>query len=358
VIITRYFTKEFAKIFLLCMGAFIALYLMVDLFERLDDMIKNRAAISFIVQYCLCIIPMILYQVSPLGVLLATFITLGLFVKHNEITALKAHGISLFRVLQVFLYISLFLTLGCVGLQEYVLPYTNALVKEIKNVHIKGRKMAHVSKRPHLWYRIDDDVYNFEFFDPENNRLQDITILRFVPPVFLKTRIDAQSAVWANGTWVFNKGTIREFSPDGKVTLSSFEKKDFIIHKTPEDLKLSWKKGDEMGLSEIRSFVSKIKREGYPAAPYIVDMHAKISYAFINIIMALIGIPFALQIGRSGGMALGITISIALGFVYWIFFAFCVSLGKGGTVAPFISAWIANAAFGMLGLYMFLHVKQ
>jgi lipopolysaccharide export system permease protein len=331
---------------------------MVDLFERLDDMIKNQAQTSLVLQYCLFSIPMILYQVSPLGVLLATFITLGLFVRHNEITALKAQGISLFRILRVFIYLSICLSLVCLGLQEYVLPYTNMRVKEIKNVHIKGRKTVYVSKKPHLWYRINDAVYNIEFFDPEKNSLQDITILHFVPNVFLKTRIDAQRGVWANNTWVFSNGTTREFSPEGKVTLSTFTEKSIPIHKTPEDFKMSWKKGDEMGLSEIRSFVAKIKREGYPATPYIVDMHTKFSYAFINVIMALLGIPFALQIGRSGGMAIGIAVSIAVGFAYWIFFAFCVSLGKGGTIAPLASAWTANAAFGLLGLYLFLHVRQ
>jgi len=89
-----------------------------------------------------------------------------------------------------------------------------------------------------------------------------------------------------------------------------------------------------------------------------VDMYAKISYAFITVIMALLGIPFALRTGRSGGMAFGITLSIVLGFVYWIFFAFCVSLGKSGALPPVLAAWTANITFGILGLYLFLHVRQ
>ena len=81
-------------------------------------------------------------------------------------------------------------------------------------------------------------------------------------------------------------------------------------------------------------------------------------YSFINIIMAILGIPFALMIGRSGNMAFGIAVSTCLGLTYWIFYSFCLSLGNGGVLSPFISAWIANIIFGMLGIYLFLRVRQ
>jgi len=357
-IITRYFTREFLKIFLLCMASFTAMYILIDLFDRLDDIIKHQVPVSLIIKYCLCSIPMIIYQVCPLGVLLCTFITIGLFVRYNEITALKSHGISLFRVLKVFLFIAFGLCLFSIWLQEYVLPYTNRQVKEIKTVHIKGKKSSRLLKRPQFWYRSKDTVYNIEFFDPDKNMLQKITILYFGPNVFLKKRIDAQKAVWINDTWFLHHGTVREFKPDGEIIFNRFKIKKISLDNTPEDFKMSRKEGDEMSLSEIRSFIKKIRREGYSSTPYVVDMHAKVSYPFINVIMAILGIPFALRIGRSGGMALGIAISIALGFIYWTFFAFCLSLGKGGSLPPFVSAWIANIAFGLLGIYIFLHVRQ
>ena len=120
-VITRYFTKEFLKTLALCLSSFVALYLLVDLFERLDDIIEHQTSFSHVVQYCLYQIPMIIYQTLPLGILLCTFITIGIFVKNNEITALKAHGISLFRVLKVFVFIAFLFSLFSLFLQEFVL---------------------------------------------------------------------------------------------------------------------------------------------------------------------------------------------------------------------------------------------
>lgn len=357
-IITRYFSREFLKIFLLCMASFVALYLLVDLFDRMDDMLKHRVSLWLVIQYCLCSIPMIIYQVSPLAVLLCTFITIGNFVRHHEITALKAGGVSLFSVLKVFFFVSCCLCVFSIWLQEYVLPYTNSRMKVIKNVHIKGKELAKQYKDHQFWYRSGNSAYNIEFFNPDTNTLNTISIMHFNENVFMYKRIDAKQAVWVNDTWHFTDGVEREFTPDGHMTVTPFKHKLLSIAKTPDDFKKARKEGDEMGISEIRRFIKKIKKEGYPTTSYVVDMHAKISYAFINVIMAILGIPFALRIGRSGGMAMGITISILLGFLYWTFFAFCLSLGKGGTLAPFVSAWIANVAFGSLGLYMFLQVRQ
>lgn len=357
-IITRYFTREFLKIFLLCISSFISLYILIDLFERLDDMIKNKVMVSLIIQYYLCSIPMIIYQVFPFGVLLCTFITLGVFVRHNEIMALKAHGMSLFRVLQVFVVIAVILCAFSLWLQEYVLPYTNRQVKEIKNINIKGKTISKLFKKYNFWYRNQDTIYNFEFFDPDKNMLRKISIFYFDPAFSIKKRMDAQSAVWVNDSWLFNDVLEREFLPGGKTKVTRFKTKKIDINKNPEDFKAARKEGEEMSISEIHSFTKKIREEGYPATSYEVDLQAKISYAFICVIMALLGIPFALQIGRSGGMALGIALSIVVGFIYWIFFAFCISLGKGGAIPPFFSAWIANITFGSLGIYLFLRVRQ
>ncbi|MEI6125027.1 MAG: LPS export ABC transporter permease LptG [Pseudomonadota bacterium] len=357
-IITQYFSKEFIKTFLLCIASFVVLYLLVDLIERLDDMIKNQVPVALIIQYYLCSTPLIIYQLCPFGVLLCTFITIGLFVKHNEILALKAHGISLFRVLKVFIIIAVCVCFCSLWLQEYLLPYTNRQMKEIKNINIKGKKPSTLFKKYHFWYRTQDTIYNIDYFDPDKNMLRKITIFYFDSQFSLKKRIDAQSAVWANDIWLFNDGQERDFFPTGETRATHFKTKKLSINKTPDEFKASRKEGEEMSFTEIRKFTQKMREEGYPSTTYEVDMHAKIAYPFISVIMALLGIPFALRTGRSGGLAFGISLSIVLGFLYWIFFAFCLSLGKGGAIPPFLSAWIANIAFGSLGVYMFLHVRQ
>jgi lipopolysaccharide export system permease protein len=357
-IISRYFTREFLKIFCLCLGSFIMLYLLVDLLERVDDMIKNQVALGLIIKYCLCSIPMIIYQVCPMGVLLCTFITIGLFVKHNEIMALRAHGISLYRVLRIFIFIAVSLCFFSLWMQEYVMPTTNRIVKEIKNVNIKGKNPSRLLKNFHFWYRYQNIIYSIDYVDPEKNEIKKISLMFFDNSFNMIKRVDAQSATWDKVSWLFHNGTEREFFPDGSMKLNKFASKAFSINKTPDDFKSARRQPEEMSFTELWALVKKMRQEGYLPTSYEVDMYAKISYAFITVIMALLGIPFALRTGRSGGLAVGVTISIALGFIYWIFFAFCISLGKSGALPPILAAWTANITFGMVGAYLFLHVRQ
>lgn len=357
-VITRYFTKEFLKNLVLCLSSFIVLYLLVDLFERLDDIVENKTAFFLVVQYCLYQVPMIVYQVLPLGILLCTFITIGFFVKNNEITAIKAHGISLFSVLKVFVFASSLFCVFSLFLQEFVLPHTNWQVKKIKNIYIEGKKDPSFLKKEDFWFRSKNRICKIGFFDPRKNSLHNIVLFYFDPNFNVEKKIEVETAAWRTDRWVFNNGTERNFKKTGEMEIKKFKRREIDIDKVPDDFSAFQKESEEMSFTEIRAFIKKTEQEGYPTAELKADMHAKISYSFICIIMAILGIPFSLMIGRSGGMALGTAISLSLGFIYWTFFAFCLSLGKGGELSPFVSAWSANFAFGFLGLYLFLHVRQ
>ena len=113
-----------------------------------------------------------------------------------------------------------------------------------------------------------------------------------------------------------------------------------------------------MGYWELKDFIQRIKENGYDTTPYLTDLHAKISFPFVVVVMTFLGIPFALRIGRSGNVAVGITASMAIGFFYWLFFSFSISLGRGGVLPPFLAAWSANFIFGALGILVLLQQRE
>ncbi len=357
-IISRYFLREFLRILVLCLATFVALYLIGDLFSRLEDILERGVGFSLVLQYFICGLPRIIHQLSPLAVLLSTFITIGLFVRNQEITALKAHGISLYRVLNVFILISAGIFVVSLLMQQFLIPKSTARFSQIRQEHIRGKKRSKVVDTTAFWYRAQDGIYNIEFFDPEQNTLDKISIM-YLDDVFqAKKAIYAKTGRWNGETWDLYNGMERLFLPDGGQTATAFKQQSVSLHASPEDFYISRKAGDELSFTDLWHLLKQLRTSGYPSTSYAVDLQAKVSYSFINIIMAILGIPFALMIGRSGNMALGIAVSTCLGLTYWVFFSFCISLGKGGVLNPFIAAWIANIIFGMLGIYLFLRVRQ
>jgi lipopolysaccharide export system permease protein len=122
----------------------------------------------------------------------------------------------------------------------------------------------------------------------------------------------------------------------------------------PEDLKRVAKKSDEMNFMELLEYIKDVESEGYDATSYRVDLHAKIAFPLVSIILCLVATGIAAKRKIREGLALNIVYGIGLMFLYWIFYSFCLSLGYGGVLLPVIAAWTANFIFLCIGIFYLL----
>src|SRR4030042_4598188 len=122
---TRYLIREFFQNFFLGLGAFSAIYLIVEFFERLNAFLYNKATLPMMGAYFLNKIPSIIFQVAPVSILLSSIVTLGLMVRHNEILAMKSGGISLRRITLPILAAVMIIYLAMLGMNEFLIPQAN-----------------------------------------------------------------------------------------------------------------------------------------------------------------------------------------------------------------------------------------
>ena len=106
------------------------------------------------------------------------------------------------------------------------------------------------------------------------------------------------------------------------------------------------------------SYITKLKGEGFNATRYVVELYSKTAIPFVNFIMCLIAIPFALRSSRSSGIVMGVGVSIIIAFSYWIILSFGISLGKGSVLPPIFAAWLANIIFSAAGAVMLISTRQ
>lgn len=357
-ILDRYVTKEFIRIFILVLLLFIALFLIVEFFERIRMFLHHKASLYQIVSFLLFRIPMMISQVIPASVLLASLITFSSLSKNSEIVAMKANGISLYRTSLPVIISSAFICIIAFLNSEFITPYSNQRAEYIKQVEIAKQETMGSFKQNQLWYRGKDGIYNFKMFDPKTNILQGITINYIGEDFTLKMRIDAEKAEWKEGKWVFYNVLSTRFTDGDFPSLEYISTKVIDLPETPSDFNVIQKKADTMGYVELRRYVKKIQSEGYDATRYIVDMHGKVAFGFVSIILVIIGISFSLiKTERSGGIMQSIGVGIVIGFSYWIVHAFALSVGRSGTIPPIISAWFANIVLGAASTVMFLRVK-
>lgn len=358
-IITRYIVREFLKIFFLCLGVCVGLFFIVDLsVQYLDNFSKYNPPFLLTTLFCLYKIPQMFYWVCPMAVLLTIFLTLALFSRNNEIIAMKAGGISVYTIVTPLIILSGCVVLVSFGNQELMLPYASQRAEYIENIKIKGKKGQNLLKQDRFWYRSEDIVCNIELFEHASNTLQGVTIYFFDQKFTLTGRLDAKRGKWVDNKWHFYDLIIRTFNPDGSMAVETAQEKIIPLKETPDDFKVARREPEEMSYAELNDYINKIEKAGYQIPEYVPYLYAKIAFPFICLIMPILTIPFALRIGRSGGIALGIGMSVIIGFIYFVFFNFSLSLGKGGLLPPLFSAWVANILFGSLGIYLFLRVRQ
>lgn len=359
-ILTRYLAREFAQYFCLGLGAFSAIYLIVEFFERINAFIYNKATWPLMGAYFLNKFPSILFQVTPAAILLASIITLGLMTRHNEVMAIKSGGIGLGDLVYPILGVVILVFVGLLGLSEYLMPSANQNARAIYDFIIHKKKSMATFKQSQLWIHGRQSIYNIQLYHPDKNVLEGLTIYRFSPDLdyVLVQRIDARSAQWKEGKWILSEASVTDFDRKGVPARSFHRELILSLPETPGDFQIAEKNPDEMNFRQLREYVQKIERDGYDARKYRTAMHGAISFPFTVIIMACLGIPLALRSERGAGLARGIGYSIFISFLYLVVYSFILELGKGGSFPPFLAAWLGNFIFAMVGVYLILSVRH
>jgi lipopolysaccharide export system permease protein len=236
--------------------------------------------------------------------------------------------------------------------------YTNQKTQYLLDVKIRKEKPSGFFKNYKIWYRSDHRIFNIQLIDLREKVLKGVTLYQFDDTFRCVQRIDAQEAKWTDGKWRFNNGTVRDFDSNGSIQTASFVKRELVLPERWESFQTIERKSREMSYGELRTYIRKIQSAGYDATRYLVDFYAKHSYPFLNLIMVLIGVPFALKTSRSGGVAMSIGLSVMIGFAYGVTFYIFLSFGKSGILSPFLASWIPTLLFGLAGIFTLMSVKQ
>lgn len=358
-ILKRYILKEFLRIFLITSLSFITIDILIEFLDKADILFKNNAGASEIIRFFVYQAPFVFYQTVPISVLLATLISLGILSRHNEITATKAGGVNILGVISPIMVFSVLVSLFCLMLNEYIMPVTNARADAIRREKVEGKPLGPNFRQGRVWYRGEGTIFTIEGLGPDAKTLNGVTVYEVDKDLSIMGRIDARSVEWDGTRWVAKDALIRKFSGP-RVTHASTAKGMVLsgLPAGPDDFQGPDELSDSMSISGLKSYARSLLAQGYDGTRYLVDMHAKLAFPFVNIVVVLLAVPFALKTGRHGGIAAGIGISAAIAFSYWLIFAASTSLGRGGILPPVVSAWTANIILGATGVFLLSLAKR
>ena len=355
----RYILNSFTKNLALVLLVLISLYSLVEFLETVDDFIEHKAELKYYLLYPLFHLPVIISNILPMAVLLATFATIGGFSRSNQLTAMLCGGVSFSRISRPLFLGSLFLALIVIIANLWLVPWSARETNHIKRTEITGKNSQEISSED-LYFRDGDRIISISHAFPAKEIILGLTIVEMNDKFMPIKRIQSEQAQHVNnGQWQLKDVVIWNFSPETK-TVASFDKQPellFDLKRQPDEmlqLLHLLDRPEDLPVNELIQLSKKLQNEGYDPKSYQVEMQMRFAKAAIPIIMVLLGIPFALQRGRNASFSLGIIISLIIFVVYFILYAVFAVFGAIAVLPPLIAAWAANILMALVGTWFFL----
>jgi lipopolysaccharide export system permease protein len=358
VIVERYIFKGFIRAFLFCVFILWILFIIGDIFGFLDEILRERIPVSNLTAFYWYLTPFVLTQVIPVSTLIACVYLLGNLNRHNEITALRASGVSIWEILRPVLMAAFVISLFVFIVADRMLPPAMRIANRIRYEKLdvgKRGKAQTIKVKNVAIYGYGNKIIFAREFDIKKNTLRDVIIHSHDAENDLILKISAREMYWTEeNIWRGRDVVTYKMKSKGEFFGDPVVEKEapMSVSETPTDFVNNQWKPEYMSFAQLKRYIrifASDSRSTYRR--FLVDLNYKLAFPFTCIVTVLISTPFVLSTKR-GGALLGMAKGIIIALLYIPLMAVGLALGKGGILPPFLGAWFSNILFGGLGIYL------
>jgi LPS export ABC transporter permease LptG len=356
-LIDRYLIREYLVYVVVGLAVAAVLFVIVDYLGHLDRYLRAKPPLIYIVQHFVYRLPAALYQGLPIVLLVATLFLFLTLSRQHELTALKAAGVSLYRVSLPILVLGALASVAAGLFQEIALPVLNERGEDVDRVKIRGQTPRHLQVLTRTWLRSSETrFFRVELIDPKERDMMGITILEIDRDFRLQSRLDSAGARGSEAGWEFTNGAVRVFSAHDRMETTPFTVTTLSLPERIDDFMEMQKSVEAMSFSELYAYVTRLQENGHAVSKYLVDLYGKLSFPFVNLVMVLVAIPLALH-ARPGGRVVGIGLAVAIMAGYFLVHYAARSFARADLLPPLIAACAANVVFLNLGLALLIRAR-
>jgi lipopolysaccharide export system permease protein len=356
-LLQRYILIQFAKNILLLVMSLIALYILIDFFEKIDNFVDKGKPMTLVARFFLLSIPFILEQMGPICILLAGVVTLGVLNHSNELVALKAGGISLKQIAWPIVLAGGLASLLLLSFSQFVVPKTVSQTNEIWERDVRGRVPLGIYRHGRYYYYGNNIFYSFARPLVQYNDFVFFSYATWDDKYDLQTLIAAENTSWMNNTWFLYTGQMQRAKSDGGFRSEIFSMRTFPFTEKPTDFFIPQFRNTELSLLEMYQEALRSKRQSKEEqARAWSAFYGRISYTLLGLPLLLLGLPMLLVVYRKWGrdLSLAVPVSCGMAFVCWGIWVILQSLSKAAYLNPLAAALAVHVVVGFVGLFLLL----
>lgn len=377
-LLDRYILKELLIPLFFCLAGGLAFYMTFDLFSCMDDLQRNGAGFKGIMLYNLARIPELLVLILPPALLLALLYAISNHSRHNEIVAMRAAGVSVWRICMPYLLVGVLLGGALFYLNEEWVPLGGRIAKSVR----KGEKFkeSQVFENVNFTNVREGRTWNIGQYYPQERKMLNpsvefirarggeapapLSIIEQKPLEGDTVKIMAESAEWKAGKWEFHQVQIFTYGSEGlDAKLPVPERVEVLtvpeVTDTPEVIEseifisgfdsLKTARKSHLSMGEIALYLKLHQGSESQLMNRVRTLYySRMANPFTCLVVVLVALPFSLQGGRKN-VFVGVASSIVICFCFFLLNEVSLALGAGGYVSPWLSAWLPNLLFGVGG---------
>lgn len=352
-LLDRYILTELGAPFAFGVGAFTGiLTASTVLFELVSLMVSHGLAFGLVLEILALRLPEMIFYTFPMSMLLATLLAFGRLSGDGEITAFKAAGVSLYRILAPVLAIAVAVSALTIALDETVVPAASWQAKNLLYEALHQRRMP-VSRDHVFYHEMQGDTLKRLFYARhfDGRRMDDVVVQEFEANKLVRI-VQAKAAVPADHGWLFEQGTIYQIDDSGQIRYTvGFAKQRIVLGQALLALGRENRTPIEMDARELAEHIRQLESTGLTGSDLNalkVQWHQKFAVPFASLVFALVGAPMGLRPQRTSG-SLGLGLSVLVIFVYYVLMFVGMALGQTGTLSPLLGAWLPDVIAGAIG---------
>jgi len=355
-ILRNYFLKEFITPLLMALGVLTFIMILGNLVQITNLVINKGVDIISVSKLFLLMIPFLLTYTLPISALTATLLSLGRLSSDNEIIAIKASGINIFRLIMPQLVVGLILSLVLVVFNDQIIPYAHfASRKTLLEVGIKNPTAAlepgvfinSFQKYILFIYRIEENkMINVRIYEPREGKPTRTIVAKRGEFIAIPEKSMVKLKLV--------DGTSDEPDPENPKNFYKLNFKTYFMTlnlaqaQAKEEIR---KKPKDMTIKELIREAEKLKKDGIDSTPLITEIHSKLALAFSCFVFILLGSSLAI-ITRRREKSINFGIAFLIVGIYYILLISSETLSLQGYIEPSIALWLPNAILGIIGIIL------
>lgn len=390
-LLDRYLLRELLVPLAYCLGGFLIFWISFDLLTELDEFQRRLLRPADVAEYYLVRLPELLVTVIPIALLLALLYALTHHSRHQELTAMRAAGVGMWRMCAPYFGVGAAFSLGLLALNELWVPEANAVAQRVLNRRLADPASSEAA----------DQVRNLTFLNESRQRLWNIGLfdrrtaemiapnVEWVQPDGSRRRLAARAGRYEDGVWTFLEAQelvypaptpllplhgvfvlwgVRELAAREPQTIVPYPPRVAErlavpeLDETPDQIRSEIKFSTLSNVRAARRATLSLReivayRRLHPQLSrrdefkLLTQLHGRLAEPWTCLVVVLIAVPFGAPGGRRN-VFVGVASSLFIGFTYFILMRFGLALGTGGYLPPWLAAWLPNLLFATAGVWL------